>query len=272
MRQFKPKKVNKKLCLVHSVNSNFKQKWTLIVTALYSVVLASQIALGKIVKSKWNEACRLHCIGCGLWTLKETTLSIFLDPPRFWAVGGVRKCCPWALGSGGCSPLAGTGRLTSLLWVCVAGIMYRKSCASSAACLIASAGYQSFCSPGKLNSVCISCCNTPLCNGPRPKKRSSSAMALRPWLPSTILLLKIALFLAHCWRRKEMSVPPALFFWPALPPAPRDSSGCPFILGREGNCSFSSFGNKERAQCKKKKKKKIFVSSEYIELEFSVCP
>ncbi|XP_044792150.1 ly6/PLAUR domain-containing protein 1 isoform X2 [Bubalus kerabau] len=78
------------------------------------------------------------------------------------------------------------------------GIMYRKSCASSAACLIASAGYQSFCSPGKLNSVCISCCNTPLCNGPRPKKRSSSAMALRPWLPSTILLLKIALFLAHC--------------------------------------------------------------------------
>uniref|UniRef100_A0AC11D681 LY6/PLAUR domain containing 1 n=1 Tax=Ovis aries TaxID=9940 RepID=A0AC11D681_SHEEP len=79
-----------------------------------------------------------------------------------------------------------------------AGIMYRKSCASSAACLIASAGYQSFCSPGKLNSVCISCCNTPLCNGPRPKKRSSSATALRPWLPSTILLLKIALFLAHC--------------------------------------------------------------------------
>ncbi|CAI9156075.1 unnamed protein product [Rangifer tarandus platyrhynchus] len=76
--------------------------------------------------------------------------------------------------------------------------MYRKSCASSAACLIASAGYQSFCSPGKLNSVCISCCNTPLCNGPRPKKRSSSASALRPWLPSTILLLKIALFSAHC--------------------------------------------------------------------------
>ncbi|KAM9670147.1 ly6/PLAUR domain-containing protein 1 [Dama dama] len=79
-----------------------------------------------------------------------------------------------------------------------AGIMYRKSCASSAACLIASAGYQSFCSPGKLNSVCISCCNTPLCNGPQPKKRSSSASALRPWLPSTILLLKIALFSAHC--------------------------------------------------------------------------
>ncbi|XP_044890722.1 ly6/PLAUR domain-containing protein 1 isoform X1 [Felis catus] len=79
-----------------------------------------------------------------------------------------------------------------------AGIMYRKSCASSAACLIASAGYQSFCSPGKLNSVCISCCNTPLCNGPRPKKRSSSALALRPGLPTTILLLKLALLLAHC--------------------------------------------------------------------------
>ncbi|XP_001488954.2 ly6/PLAUR domain-containing protein 1 isoform X1 [Equus przewalskii] len=79
-----------------------------------------------------------------------------------------------------------------------AGIMYRKSCASSAACLIASAGYQSFCSPGKLNSVCISCCNTPLCNGPRPKKRSSSASALWPGLPTTILFLKLALFLAHC--------------------------------------------------------------------------
>ncbi|XP_019586691.1 ly6/PLAUR domain-containing protein 1 isoform X1 [Rhinolophus sinicus] len=79
-----------------------------------------------------------------------------------------------------------------------AGIMYRKSCASSAACLIASAGYQSFCSPGKLNSVCISCCNTPLCNGPRPKKRSSSASALRPGLPTTILLLKLAFFLVHC--------------------------------------------------------------------------
>uniref|UniRef100_A0A8I3N4F9 LY6/PLAUR domain containing 1 n=1 Tax=Canis lupus familiaris TaxID=9615 RepID=A0A8I3N4F9_CANLF len=79
-----------------------------------------------------------------------------------------------------------------------AGIMYRKSCASSAACLIASAGYQSFCSPGKLNSVCISCCNTPLCNGPRPKKRSSSALALRPGLPTTILLLQFALLWAHC--------------------------------------------------------------------------
>ncbi|XP_037597076.1 ly6/PLAUR domain-containing protein 1 isoform X3 [Cebus imitator] len=79
-----------------------------------------------------------------------------------------------------------------------AGIMYRKSCASSAACLIASAGYQSFCSPGKLNSVCISCCNTPLCNGPRPKKRGSSASALRPGLPTTILLLKLAVFSAHC--------------------------------------------------------------------------
>ncbi|XP_045414728.1 ly6/PLAUR domain-containing protein 1 isoform X2 [Lemur catta] len=79
-----------------------------------------------------------------------------------------------------------------------AGIMYRKSCASSAACLIASAGYQSFCSPGKLNSVCISCCNTPLCNGPRPKKRGSSASALRPGLPTTVLLLKLALFLAQC--------------------------------------------------------------------------
>ncbi|EGW02384.1 Ly6/PLAUR domain-containing protein 1 [Cricetulus griseus] len=79
-----------------------------------------------------------------------------------------------------------------------AGIMYRKSCASSAACLIASAGYQSFCSPGKLNSVCISCCNTPLCNGPRPKKRGSSASAIRPGLLTTALLFNLALCLAHC--------------------------------------------------------------------------
>ncbi|KAL4618088.1 ly6/PLAUR domain-containing protein 1-like [Arapaima gigas] len=50
------------------------------------------------------------------------------------------------------------------------GIHYRKSCASSGACLIASSGYQQFCT-GKLNSVCISCCSTPLCNGPRQKKR-----------------------------------------------------------------------------------------------------
>ncbi|KAG5851730.1 hypothetical protein ANANG_G00054850, partial [Anguilla anguilla] len=50
------------------------------------------------------------------------------------------------------------------------GVHYRKSCASSGACLIASSGYQQFCT-GKLHSVCISCCNTPLCNGPRQKKR-----------------------------------------------------------------------------------------------------
>ncbi|XP_047578486.1 ly6/PLAUR domain-containing protein 1 isoform X1 [Lutra lutra] len=97
------------------------------------------------------------------------------------------------------------GAKHSIVWMgpCVftsppGGVMYRKSCASSAACLIASAGYQSFCSPGKLNSVCISCCNTPLCNGPRPKKRSSSALALRPGLPTTVLLLHLALLLAHC--------------------------------------------------------------------------
>uniref|UniRef100_A0AAY5K295 LY6/PLAUR domain containing 1 n=2 Tax=Esox lucius TaxID=8010 RepID=A0AAY5K295_ESOLU len=52
------------------------------------------------------------------------------------------------------------------------GVHYRKSCASSGACLIASSGYQQFCT-GKLNSVCISCCNTPLCNGPSQKKQSS---------------------------------------------------------------------------------------------------
>ncbi|XP_023693544.1 ly6/PLAUR domain-containing protein 1-like [Paramormyrops kingsleyae] len=56
------------------------------------------------------------------------------------------------------------------------GIHYRKSCASSGACLIASSGYQQFCT-GKLHSVCISCCNTPLCNGPRQKKRPIPAAA-----------------------------------------------------------------------------------------------
>ncbi|KFP76114.1 Ly6/PLAUR domain-containing protein 1, partial [Acanthisitta chloris] len=78
------------------------------------------------------------------------------------------------------------------------GIMYRKSCASSAACLIASAGYQSFCSPGKVNSVCISCCNTPLCNGPRPKKRGNSAVVPRPHVITTVLLLKFALLVLYC--------------------------------------------------------------------------
>ncbi|KAM4602196.1 ly6/PLAUR domain-containing protein 1 [Polymixia lowei] len=54
------------------------------------------------------------------------------------------------------------------------GIHYRKSCASSGACLIASSGYQQFCT-GRLNSVCITCCNTPLCNGPKKKRPVPSA-------------------------------------------------------------------------------------------------
>ncbi|XP_033966266.1 ly6/PLAUR domain-containing protein 1-like [Pseudochaenichthys georgianus] len=57
------------------------------------------------------------------------------------------------------------------------GIYYRKSCASSGACLIASSGYQQFCT-GKLNSVCITCCNTPLCNGQRQKKRPQLSAAV----------------------------------------------------------------------------------------------
>ncbi|TNN54704.1 Ly6/PLAUR domain-containing protein 1 [Liparis tanakae] len=77
------------------------------------------------------------------------------------------------------------------------GIHYRKSCASSGACLIASSGYQQFCT-GKLNSVCIACCNTPLCNGPRQKKRPQSAAAAAAVTPpvfslSVVVLLSSAL-------------------------------------------------------------------------------
>ncbi|XP_006636418.2 ly6/PLAUR domain-containing protein 1 [Lepisosteus oculatus] len=72
------------------------------------------------------------------------------------------------------------------------GIHYRKSCASSAACLIASSGYQQFCT-GKLNSVCISCCNTPLCNGPRQKKRPNSSVAPAHQLHVSPILLSCLL-------------------------------------------------------------------------------
>ncbi|XP_008322993.1 ly6/PLAUR domain-containing protein 1-like [Cynoglossus semilaevis] len=54
------------------------------------------------------------------------------------------------------------------------GVHYRKSCASSGACLIASSGYQQFCT-GRLNSVCITCCNTPLCNGLKKKRPAFSS-------------------------------------------------------------------------------------------------
>uniref|UniRef100_A0A8C9S3Q3 LY6/PLAUR domain containing 1 n=1 Tax=Scleropages formosus TaxID=113540 RepID=A0A8C9S3Q3_SCLFO len=70
--------------------------------------------------------------------------------------------------------LAATLLKTSGFSQCVS---YRKACASFTTCLIVSAGYQSFCSPGHVGSVCISCCNTPLCNGPRPP-RISRAHAL----------------------------------------------------------------------------------------------
>lgn len=97
LKKKKKKKVNKKLCLVHSVNPNFKQKWPLIVTALYSLVLVSQIALRKMVKTKRNDACLLHRIGLIFWwgggcSVKQ--LGVVSWPqPSFWAVGGVQKCC-----------------------------------------------------------------------------------------------------------------------------------------------------------------------------------
>ncbi|XP_056144835.1 ly6/PLAUR domain-containing protein 1-like [Lampris incognitus] len=76
------------------------------------------------------------------------------------------------------------------------GIHYRKSCASSGACLIASSGYQQFCT-GKLNSVCISCCNTPLCNGPRQKKRPPPSAASVPNKQHFSVLPLSILFLTH---------------------------------------------------------------------------
>uniref|UniRef100_A0A3Q3XQX5 LY6/PLAUR domain containing 1 n=1 Tax=Mola mola TaxID=94237 RepID=A0A3Q3XQX5_MOLML len=77
------------------------------------------------------------------------------------------------------------------------GIHYRKSCASSGACLIASSGYQQFCT-GRLNSVCISCCNTPLCNGPR-RKRPVPAVATSGPQTSPLLVLTFLLMLRlHC--------------------------------------------------------------------------
>ncbi|XP_065125615.1 ly6/PLAUR domain-containing protein 1-like [Paramisgurnus dabryanus] len=74
------------------------------------------------------------------------------------------------------------------------GIHYRKSCASSGACLIASSGYQQFCT-GKLNSVCITCCNTPLCNGPRHKRRALSCAFS---LPSSIPTIPLLAFIQLC--------------------------------------------------------------------------
>ncbi|XP_014858632.1 PREDICTED: ly6/PLAUR domain-containing protein 1 [Poecilia mexicana] len=69
------------------------------------------------------------------------------------------------------------------------GILYRKACASSSACLISSSGYQQFCT-GKLHSVCISCCSTPLCNGPRQKRRPLPSSGAAPTgLPLLMLVL-----------------------------------------------------------------------------------
>lgn len=74
-----------------------------------------------------------------------------------------------------------------------AGIHYRKSCASSGACLIASSGYQQFCT-GRLNSVCIYCCNTPLCNGPRRRRPISSAAATSSGQLTTQMPLLLAFY------------------------------------------------------------------------------
>ncbi|XP_053327915.1 ly6/PLAUR domain-containing protein 1 [Spea bombifrons] len=73
------------------------------------------------------------------------------------------------------------------------GTLYRKSCASSGACLMASSGYQSFCTPGKVNSVCITCCNTPLCNGPRAKRKGNLATVFHGGFLAPALALFVTL-------------------------------------------------------------------------------
>ncbi|CAL8407111.1 unnamed protein product [Arctogadus glacialis] len=71
------------------------------------------------------------------------------------------------------------------------GVHYRKSCASSGACLISSSGYQQFCT-GRLHLVCISCCSQPLCNGPRRRRSQPSASSgptPRLWSPTPFFRL-----------------------------------------------------------------------------------
>lgn len=226
------KKRWKALYLVHCVNSDFSE-WTLVLTALYLLALHLKYLLEQFCQKWWNDDCLLYCIAHVLWRAQQNNQKHLPGPTKSLdsergKKGHIRT---WVHRGAVHWPV----QVNPALWVCVAGIMYRKSCASSAACLIASAGYQSFCSPGKLNSVCISCCNTPLCNGPRPKKRSSSASALQPGLPTTFLLLKLTLFLAHCWMRCQ----PFLHYSsdPCSPCSMR-SSGCPLSLGRESAFSF----------------------------------
>ena len=67
---------------------------------------------------------------------------------------------------------------------------HRKACASYTTCLIVSAGYQPFCVPGRVGSVCITCCNTHLCNGPQPP-RISMAPPHSPAISTTLMIITI---------------------------------------------------------------------------------
>ncbi|XP_061413687.1 ly6/PLAUR domain-containing protein 1 isoform X1 [Lethenteron reissneri] len=96
------------------------------------------------------------------------------------------------------------------------GTFYRKSCASSAACLIASAGYQTFCVPGRMGSVCISCCGTALCNGPRPARRRNSAWRSAP-PPGAVAVLLLQLLLLQ----EQLQLLPVLLPLLPSPPLPR---------------------------------------------------
>ncbi|XP_062323306.1 ly6/PLAUR domain-containing protein 1-like [Osmerus eperlanus] len=70
------------------------------------------------------------------------------------------------------------------------GVSHRKACASYTTCLIVSAGYQPFCVPGRVGSVCITCCNTHLCNGPHPP-RISMAPPHSPAVSTTLMIITI---------------------------------------------------------------------------------
>uniref|UniRef100_UPI00398E857E ly6/PLAUR domain-containing protein 1-like n=1 Tax=Pristiophorus japonicus TaxID=55135 RepID=UPI00398E857E len=79
------------------------------------------------------------------------------------------------------------------------GTFFRKACASFSTCLLTSAGYQAFCTPTKVGSICISCCNTPLCNGPRAARKQNSTSSSAISFPHLWLYLALAVPVLYSW-------------------------------------------------------------------------